>query len=316
MRLSTIRYAIKNKKNIKLYFWIALGRFLPDRIYLEKVFYHKLGYHLNLDNPKSFNEKIQWLKLYNRNPLYPSLVDKYSVKQYVQDKIGEQYIIPTLGVWNDAYEIDFDKLPDQFVLKTTHAGGGLGVIICKDKASFDRQNAIIQLNKCLKRNHAKLGREWVYDKVPRRIIAEKYISEQGYGGNSDDKDIPDYKFYCFDGEPKYCQVIRDRRSHETIDFYDMEWNHQEFCGLNLVARNGQTPVARPNKLDQMINVCRILSKGIPFIRVDLYVVRDEIYFGELTFFPASGFGIFTPAKWNNLLGDMINIQGEKGRMYI
>lgn len=274
----------------------------PDKLYLQLLFHYKMGYKLNLKNPKTFSEKIQWLKLYNRNPLYTTLVDKYAVKKWVADKIGEKHIVPMLGVWDNTNEIDFESLPDRFVLKTTNGGGG-NVIICKDKSKLDKVKTIKLLNRSLKNSIYNNYREWPYKNVPPRIIAEKYIENDG-------RNLYDYKFYCFNGKVHFCQVIRDRYTKETIDFYDMAWNHMPFVGLNPVAKNGLNPVAKPQDLKKMVSICEKLSEGFPFIRVDLYNVDDKIYFGELTFYPASGFGVFEPDEWNYKLGDLLNLPNE------
>jgi len=298
----TIHYLIHDRNQFKL---TVLRRFAwlykSDEKYLKKLFRYAMGKELSLDNPQTFSEKLQWLKLYNRKPEYTQMVDKYAVKKYVAGIIGEQYIIPTLGVWDKFDDIDFDKLPNQFVLKTTHGGGNTGVVICKDKSIFDKNKAKSRLEKSLKLNIYTSLREWPYKNVKKRIIAEQFIEESGYN------DLPDYKFFCFDGEPKYCQVIRDRNTKETIDFYDMEWNHMPFVGLNPVAKNGINPVAKPQHLTNMVMICRKLATGIPFSRVDLYVVNGKEYFGEITFYPASGMGEFKPQEWNNMLGSLIKL---------
>lgn len=275
---------------------------LSDEHYVKLIWFLKFWQKLNIKNPKTFTEKLQWLKLYNRKPEYTTMVDKYAVKNYVANIIGEEYIIPTLGVWDRFDDIDFSKLPQQFVLKTTHGGGGGGVVICRDKTTFNKADAKSKLEASMRGDIYKSLREWPYKNVPKRIIAEKFMAPEK---SLAPKDLPDYKFFCFNGEPKYCQVIRDRHTKETIDFYDMEWNHQEFVGLNPVARNGLTPVARPENLDEMKDICRKLAKDIPFVRVDLYVIDDKKYFGELTFYPASGLGVFTPEEWNRKLGDLL-----------
>lgn len=277
---------------------------LPDKLYLSLRYRFTMGHWIDWKNPKTFTEKIQWLKIYNRKPEYTTMVDKYAVKQYVVDRIGEEYVIPTLGVWNKPEDIDWDSLPDRFVLKTTHGGGGGGVVICKDKSTFDRASAVAKLNGSLASDIYSNFREWPYKNVHRRIIAEKFIAPQKSAAPND---LPDYKFFCFNSEPKYCQVIRDRHTEETIDFYDMDWNHQEFVGLNPVARNGLTPVARPEHLDKMAEICRELSVDIPFVRVDLYVVDDKEYFGELTFFPASGFGRWLPEGTDEKIGSCLDL---------
>lgn len=278
--------------------------FLPDKLYLSLRYKFQIGHWIDWKNPKTFTEKIQWLKVYNRKPEYTTMVDKYAVKRYVADRIGEKYIIPTLGIWDKPEDIDWESLPNQFVLKTTHGGGGGGVVICKDKATFDKQGAIAKLNDSLVSDIYLGLREWPYKDVQKRILAEKFMAPKKKSALTD---LPDYKFFCFNGEPKYCQVIRNRHAKETIDFYDMEWNHQEFVGLNPVARNGLNPVARPECLQDMIEVCRKLSEAISFLRVDLYVIDENQYFGELTFYPASGIGTFTPDVWNSRLGDLLTL---------
>ena len=278
--------------------------FLPDKLYLSLRYRCLMGYWIDWKNPRTFTEKIQWLKVYNRKPEYTMMVDKYAVKQYVADRIGEEYIIPTLGVWDTPEDIDWNSLPNQFVLKTTHGGGGCGVVVCRDKRRFSKQDAIAKLWSSYNSEIYPNLREWPYKNVPKRIIAEEFMASVK---NTASTDLSDYKFFCFNGEPTYSQVIRDRYSKETIDFYDMEWNHQEFVGLNPVARNGLTPVARPKHLDEMIGICRKLANDHTFVRVDLYVIDEKQYFGELTFYPASGIGTFLPEVWNGRLGDLLTL---------
>ena len=279
-------------------------RWLPDAAYLKLLYRFRMGHRLDLKNPQTFTEKLQWLKLYNRKPEYTKMVDKDAVKEYVANIIGEEYIIPTLGVWDKPEDIDWGSLPNQFVLKTTHGGGGGGVVICKDKTTFDKTTAIAKLKESMASDIYSGLREWPYKNVPKRIIAEKFMAPEK---SPAPKDLPDYKFFCFNGEPKYCQVIRDRHTKETIDFYDMDWNHMPFVGLNPVARNGLTPVARPGNLDEMKEICRKLADSKSFVRVDLYVIDDKTYFGELTLYPASGMGVFTPSEWNDKLGDWLTL---------
>ena len=271
----------------------------PDEKYLKRKFKAFLGYELNLKNPQTFSEKLQWLKLYDRNPLYTTLVDKYAVKKWAADTIGQQYIIPTLGVWNSFDEIDFDKLPNQFVLKTTHDSGG--VAICRDKTHFDKQAACKKLTRSLKHNYYYSGREWPYKNVPHKIIAEAFI------GNNTQKDITDYKFFCFNAQPAYCQVITDRTTQEKVDFFDMQWQHQPFTGLQKPFPHAKIHPSRPACFDQMKQACALLAKNIPFARVDFYEVNQKMYFGEITFFPASGFGTFTPDTWNKAMGDRVKL---------
>ncbi len=435
------------KKVLKKPFWAFLKIFahiIPDKVYIKWMYRAWMGKGLNLEEPKSFTEKIQWLKLYNRKPEYTTMVDKYAVKKYVAERIGEEYIIPTLGVWERPEDIDFESLPDKFVLKTCHGGGSTGVIICKNKSTFDQDAAIKRLKKSMKSNIYMYYREWPYKNVPRRIIAEQYMEDSHvgelrdykffcFGGqckcfkvdfdrfiehhanyynakgsllkfgemgilpkfdkviempknlnkmidlanelsrntpflrvdfydidgkvyfgeltffpasglipfepkewdeilgswidlgggkqllvnqnvicifeptNTFSKELSDYKFYCFNGVPTYCQVIANRSTKETIDFFDMEWNHMEFVGLNPMCSNALKPAAKPMVLPQMIEKATELSKGIPFLRVDFYYTNNKFYFGELTLYPASGIGAFTPHDWDEKLGQMINL---------
>jgi hypothetical protein len=286
------------------------ARIVPDRLQLSLLHRVYVGHYVNWKNPKTFTEKLQWLKLYNRKPEYTTMVDKYAVKEYVANKIGEEYIIPTLGVWDRPEDIEWESLPNQFVLKTTHGGGGNGVWICKDKVAFDKDECIREIRRSLKSDLYWAFREWPYKDVPKRIIAEKYMMSKD--NDLKKTDLPDYKFFCFNGEPHFCQVIRDRSTKETIDIYDKEWNHMPFVGLNPCAKNGSISVERPNNLENMLEVCRKLAKDIPFSRIDLYVIDEKEYFGEITFYPASGYGKFTPSYWNERLGELINLNGDFG----
>lgn len=297
---------------IKVFFYKVRGklasllmRYLSDKVYLEWIFAQYMGYPLNLENPQTFCEKLNWLKLYGVKPEFTMMVDKAAVKEYVASLIGEEYIIHTYGIWKNVEDINWDILPNCFVIKCTHDSGG--VVVCSDKSKLDIKVAEAKLDRGLKKNFSDLWKEKPYYDVKPQIIAEQYLENYDENGNRQYGDLIDYKFFCFNGEPKYCQVIRDRRSIETIDFYDMDWIHQEFVGLNPVARNGHTPVARPRKLEEMKDICCKLSKNIPFVRIDLYYTNDKIYFGEITFYPASGLGVFTPRAWDKKLGDLIKL---------
>ena len=281
---------------LDFFYWI------PDKLWLKLLFRIKNGYWMDFKHPKTFNEKIQWLKVYGFKPSYTQMVDKYAVKDYVRNKIGDKYIINTIGIWDTPKDIEWAKLPQKFVLKTTHGGGSCGVVICKDKDKIDIKKAIEDLNTSMKFTVGKSFRERPYIGVKKKVIAEILLEEPGGG------DLPDYKFYCFNGVPTYCQVIRDRKAGETIDFYDMNWEQQEFVGLNPAASKGKTPVKRPSQLDDMIRVCRELAMSIPFVKIDLYEVNGNVYFGEITFYPASGFGFFSPKVWNIKLGDLIDLR--------
>lgn len=313
--MSSINNAINYLLHNRAQFCDSLVRnflwFLPDKPYLSLRYRCLMGYWINWKHPKTFTEKLQWLKVYDYKPEYTRMVDKLAAKDYVAERIGMEYIIPTLGVWDNVDDIDWESLPNQFVLKTTHGGGGCGVVVCLDKAKFDKNKAIHKLKISMHTNAGESYREKPYLNVPRKIIAEKFMAERKTSSEIADKDLPDYKFFCFNGEPHYCQVIRDRHSKETIDFYDMEWRHMPFVGLNPVAKNGSNPVAKPQHLDTMKEICRKLSKDMKFSRIDLYVIDDKEYFGEITLYPAAGFGEFKPTEWNAKLGDMIKLDGNQ-----
>lgn len=302
-------YLLHNRRMLRYAILKRLGCFYSDEQYIKKIFQLHMGYALDLKNPVTFSEKIQWLKLNDRNPLYPQMIDKYEAKIYVSKLIGEEYIIPTLGVWDCVEDIDFDALPRQFVLKTTHGGSNEGVVICQDKSKLDIESCKKRLDKAMKQNLYYHLREWGYKNLPRRIIAEQYMEDS----NSDE--LIDYKFYCFNGIAKYCQVIGNRKTQETIDFYDEDWIHQEFYGLlpqievygQVSIKQSQSPINRPHNYALMLDIAQKLSADIPFLRVDLYEINGKVYFGELTFYPASGLGLFEPSRWNEQLGAMIEL---------
>lgn len=280
---------------------VHFGQWLPDSTYLKLMFRLKMGSRLNLKNPRTFSEKLQWLKLYNRQPEYTTMVDKYAVKEYVAGIIGEEYIMPTLGVWDRPEDINWETLPNQFVLKTTHGGGSTGVVICKDKDSFDKQKAIDKLNESLKMDIYHLFREWPYKNVPKRIIAEKFITP-----SPNEDDLPDYKFFCFNGVPKYCQVIGGRNTTETIDFFDLNWNHQPFHEPRKFPHADPQPQP-PQHFELMIWLARKLAANKPFSRIDFYDVNGRVLFGEITFYPTSGMGGFDPKEWDYKFGDLIKL---------
>ncbi len=283
-------------------------RLWPDRLFLRFKFYLTIGKRLDLNNPQTFSEKLQWLKLNNRKPIYTTMVDKYEAKKYVAGIIGEEHIINTIAVYERAEDINFDALPNQFVLKCTHDSGG--IVICRDKSKLDRREAVKKLRRGLKQNFYWRTREWPYKNVKPRIIAEEYIEP-----SPNVSDLPDYKWYCFNGEPQFCQVIQNRTTKETIDFFDTEWNHQEFVGLNPTAGPAAGTAAvvpkRPFNLDTQIKIARELSNKMSFSRIDLYEAGGNTFFGEITLFPLSGFGSFYPDKYNTILGQMITLPGEK-----
>ena len=252
---------------------------------------------LNLKTPQTFNEKIQWLKLYDRNPEYTKMVDKYEVRKYIAETIGEEYLIPLLGVWDKFDDIDFAKLPEQFVLKCTHDSGGL--VVCKDKSQFDINEARKKINKCLKRNYFWQSREWPYKNVKPRIIAEQYmVDESG-------TELKDYKLFCFDGQPKALFIATDRQIDDTkFDFYDMEFNHLPFTNGH---PNAIKDIKRPQGLDDMAELARKLSSGMRQVRIDFYDINGKVYFGEITFSHWSGMVPFEPEEWDYKWGKMIKL---------
>lgn len=293
-------YNFITNKRLRFSYLTAMGltHWMSDERFLKKEYYLAMGKTLNLNTPKTFNEKLQWLKLYNREPQYTMMVDKYAVKQYVASKIGSQYIIPTLGVWNHFDEIDFDELPNQFVLKCTHDSGG--IVICKDKLKLDKRAAKQKLEYYLKRKYYYVHREWPYKNVKPRIIAEKYMS------NDNGEDLNDYKLMCFNGQVKATFVCSDRFSEDglKVTFYDTNWKRMPFERHYPASK---TDIARPKTYDEMLILAEKLAFQIPFVRVDFYEVHGRVYFGELTFFPGSGYEEFTPEEWDKKLGDWINL---------
>ena len=274
---------------------------LPDSLYLRLMYRIILHKKLNLQNPQTFNEKLQWLKLYDRNPIYTSMVDKYEAKKYVAKIIGENYINPTIGIWNSFDEIDFDTLPNQFVLKCTHNSGGL--FICRNKNSFDINVARQKIEKSLQRNYFYNGREWPYKNVKPRIIAEKYLEdESGY-------ELKDYKVFCFYGIPKLIQVDYDRFTDHKRNIYTCNWHYLN-CQL-LYPTHSEIEINKPQKLDELLELSERLSNRIPFLRTDFYIINDKIYFGELTLYPGSGFEKFTPEIWDIKIGNLIDLSKHK-----
>jgi len=275
----------------------GISRLIPDKPYLKLKFRASMDRKLNLKNPQTYNEKLQWLKLYDRKPEYTTVVDKYDVKAYVAERIGWEHIIPTLGVWDTVEEIDFDALPDQFVLKCTHDSGGL--VICKDKSKLDIPAAKRKLNKALKSDFYYVGREWPYKNVKPRIIAETYMEDATTG------DLRDYKFFCFDGVAKAVRVDTERGTGDVkMDFFDREQNHMPFERNH---PNAKITPKIPENFPEMLKLADKLSEGFYHLRVDLYSVNGKIYFGELTFFAANGMAPFYPDEWDTVFGQWINL---------
>lgn len=283
--------------------FIRLARLLPDQAYLSLKYLKEFGRFPNWKNPQAFTEKLQWLKLHDRNPEYTRLVDKYAVKEYVERIIGKDYIIPTYAVWDRPEEIEWDSLPEQFVLKTTHGGGGDGVVICKDKSTFDREEAIRLLNENLKTDLYVVWREWPYKNVPKRIIAEKFIAPDK---NASAASLMDYKFFCFKGKVRFFKVDFGRFVEHHANYYDINGKLLPF-GEKLCQPDPDYPIELPGNLDEMISLSERLAGNLPFLRVDLYNIEDRIYFGELTFYPASGMDRFVPDGYDMEIGTYLEI---------
>lgn len=292
--------AIRNPKRVALFLLRKFSGCFSDELYLKILFRLKMGYPLNLRSPRTFNEKLQWLKLYNRKPEYTQMVDKYAVKEYVAKLIGEEYIIPTLGVWDRVEDIDFDTLPNQFVLKTTHGGGGGGVVVCKDKSNFDFKAAKIKLQKSMNSDIYRNFREWPYKHVQKRVIAEQYI-EDSLG------ECNDYKFSCYRGEVTDVMACLDRAMGDTkFYFFDSSWRLLRYNKRGLEAP-ADFALPAPNNLGSMFEIAAILSKDLPYARIDLYNIDGQIYFGEITFYPASGLDANLLPETDLLFGSRINL---------
>ena len=371
---------------------ILLSKFsflIPDKPYLQLMYWLNMGKKLDLKNPKTFNEKLQWLKLYNHNPAYTVMVDKVKAKEYVAKLIGEEHIIPTLGVWDDPDDIDFDALPNQFVLKCNH-NSGTGMCICRDKSKLDIEKVKAELRKGLKENYFMRWREWPYKNVPRKILAEKFMVDTEQNKETITKgkleELNDYKIFCFNGEPKVLFVASDRANKVCFDYYDMDLKHLDlkqggdnyhgevklpkhfeemkelserytitlnmekkkeevteltdykwFCfngepfmmyvshdnaehattdffdmnynrlPLRMKDPNSDNPPAKPKEFEEMREYAKVLSRHIPFLRVDFYVISHKVYFGELTFFHNAGFCKVKPDKWNIKLGKLVKL---------
>lgn len=271
---------------------------MPADRFLKKMYKIKMGRDLDLENPVLYTEKLQWLKLYDHRPEYTTMVDKFAAKQYVAERIGEQYVIPLLGVWDNVNDIDFSKLPDQFVLKTTHDSGA--IVVCKDKKNLDVRATRKKLNHFLKRRYYDCNREWPYKNVPPRIIAEVYMEDSIH------KELRDYKFFTFGGKPKVLYIAQGRGTggSTVADFYDMEFQHLPFTIDHDMAEN---PPQKPHCFEEMKKLAEILSEGTPQLRVDFYEVDGKVYFGEMTFFHCSGFEEFHPEEWNKIFGDWVTL---------
>ncbi len=286
-------------KKVKQYLIdIGLLKWISDENYIKSMYKKKMHENLNLSNPVTFNEKLQWLKLYNRKPEYTKMVDKYDVKKYVSNIIGEEYVIPTLGIWDKFSDIDFNKLPEKFVLKCTHDSGGL--LICKDKSKLNLKKEKLRFDLIMKRNYYYRCREWPYKNVEPRIIAEPYLEDKEYG------ELRDYKFFVFSRKVKSMFIASNRqgKGDTYFDFFDENFNH-------LDVQNGHPNAPeipqRPKQFEKMIELAKKIAKDEPQIRIDFYEVDGKIYFGEITFFHWSGMVAFEPSKWDRIFGDYIEL---------
>ena len=285
---------LKNPKTI-LYYLDQRGLYhMDDEEYLKILYKLLMNEELNLKQPKTFNEKLQWLKINDRKTIYTKMVDKYEVKKYISDLIGTKYIIPTIGIYDKFEEINFDELPQQFVIKCTHDSGGN--VIVKDKSKLNIKSVRKKINKCLKKNFFYQGREWPYKNVKPRIIIEKYMS------NHDESELIDYKFFNFNGIPKIILVCSNRSVELKETWFDEKFNRLEIKeGGHDIDQN----IVKPKKLKEMIELSKKISKNIPFVRTDFYLIKNQVYFGEITFYPASGFERFNPEEWNKKMGDLL-----------
>lgn len=311
MKVTTLQKLVMNKTKFGYLnrimldpYWVAsviLRRFLSkyiknDETFIKWEFFCGMHKFPNLKNPQTYNEKLQWMKLNDRNFDYIRMVDKATAKDYVKEKLGtDENIIPTFGVWDKFEDIDFDSLSNQFVLKTTHDSGG--VVICKDKSKLDIRAAKVKLSASLSHDYYMEYREWPYKNIPRRIIAEQFmVDESG-------TELKDYKFFCFDGEIKFLKVDFDRFIEHHANYYSPQWKLLPF-GEAIYPPRPEHKIEKPVNLDEMLKIARTLSNGIPFVRIDLYNINGHIYFGEMTFFPASGMGKFEPDEWDKKIGEL------------
>ena len=303
-----------SKKSIKLYLshpiqlLVRIGRYsflknMSDEAYVKMLYKDKFGKKLNLDNPQSFNEKLQWLNLHDRNPLYTELVDKYEVRKHIAAQIGEEYLIPLVGgPWNSFDEIDFDTLPDQFVLKCTHDSGGL--VICRDKSKLNLSAAKKKINASLKHDYYWSSREWPYKNVLPRIIAEQYMEDENTA-----RGLTDYKFFCFNKKPEMIYVSQGLENHATasISFYDLDGRKMPFWRSDFKPIDGDFTL--PGNFEKMVTIAEKLAEMVPspFVRIDLYSIWGKIYFSEVTFLPCGGMLPFQPTEWDKKLGEWINL---------
>ena len=300
MAIYKISKVIKNPSKIVEYL-AAKGhmRWMNDKMFIKFLYRGHMGKKLNLKNPHSFSEKLQWLKLYDHQDIYTILVDKYAVRNYIRDKIGEEYLIPLHGKWDRVEDVDFESLPNQFVLKCNHDSGS--VIACYDKSKFDIDAAKKKLKKCLSNGTYWYTREWPYKNIKPCIIAEKYMEDETY------HELRDYKFFCFDGVPKAMFIATERLNPDkptAFDFFDMDFNH---LPIKQGHPNADKIPDKPHNFEEMKELAKVLSEGFPHVRVDLYEINGKVYFGELTFYHFGGVEPFVPDEWDEMFGNWLKL---------
>lgn len=281
-----------------MYVWVrnAIGKYLSDETYIKWVYRINNGEKLNLDNPQTFNEKLNWIKLFDRNPQYTRMADKYEAKEFVSNRLGTtDYTVPCLGVFNSFDEIDFDKLPDRFVLKTTFDSSG--VFVVRDKSKFDKENAKNRIAKSMKSDYFIASREWPYKNIPHRLIVDQFLD------NHTEHELTDYKFWCFNGEPKVVYVT-NKGANICENFYDMNW---DVLDINHGFPRHQPEFSKPEAFEEMRELARKISYGVPFLRVDFFYIEGKVWFGECTFFDWGGMRSFKSKEWDKKLGSWLTL---------
>lgn len=298
-----IRYITDANYRFCINNYLGFYKKVPDDKFVQLMFRSKMGYEMSLDTPITFNEKIQWMKIYDRNPVYSIMADKIRAKQFVSSILGEDLIIPTLATWDRAEDIDFDSLPNQFVIKCNH-NSGLGMAIVKDKNTIDKDKIVLKAKKGLEQDYYLYGREWAYRDIPRKVFAEKYMIDDKVG------ELRDYKFFCFNGVCKFFKIDFDRFTEHRANYYDRD-KQLMTLGEVVCPPNPEKRIQIPDTINQMIEYAEKLAKNCPFVRVDFYDVNNHIYFGELTFYPSSGCGPFTEPGWDEKLGEWLELPEAK-----
>lgn len=304
MNIKTITSKVENYIYWKKIEWGFYDK-MDDETFLKMAYKRKFGKELDLKKPVTFNEKLQWLKLYDRKPEYTTMVDKYEAKAYIANKIGKNYVVPTLGVWKSFDDIDFEELPNAFVLKCTHDSGGL--VVCKDKSKLNKKSARQKINKSLTSNYFRGGREWPYKNVMPRIIAEPLLKDDATK-EGEQECLTDYKFFCFNGVPKIAYISKDKAENPTTDFFDMDYKH---LSIRMKDPNSDVLPEKPIRFDEMKKIAAVLSQGFPHLRVDFYCANGKLYVGELTFYHCSGFAQIQPEEWAVKMGNWIQLPKNK-----